>query len=132
MCVCVSDTCALRMCAGKGAAAAIICLASGSYSGPTCELLTDRGYLACIDWLAPWPSWCDTGDSLAGFPRRARGFSRCQVYRLPGLLQLSAGLMARRVVDTPTRLTLLCWNASSVVIQTQTFTRSIFHLSATR
>ena len=63
----------------------------------------DQDSLACLAWLALWPSWRDTG---ACFARRAWVPSPCHADRLPGLL-LSAGWMA---LQTP-HPGLVCWAA---------------------
>ena len=89
----------------------------------------DRDYLACLAWLALWPSWCDTG----GPPSLLRpASSRAQPVPC-GQTTLSTALSGLHgPSDTNTRLTLSCCNASAVSSQIYTFIPSIFDSLASR
>ena len=99
----------------RGRGTAITTIYLGSYSGPTRVLPTDRYYLACLKWLALWPSQCDTG----GLPSWLHpASSRAQLLPSGQTTWYAALSGLDGPFYTTARLTLFCWTATSVVTQT--------------
>ena len=89
----------------------------------------DRDYLACLAWLALWPSWCDTGGQpslLRPASLRSQPVPRGQTISSTALIWLDGPS------DVTTRLSLVGCTAGAVVTQAHTFTQSIFRSLASR
>ena len=98
----------------RGTGAATTIPSFRSYSDFTGSHPTDRDYLACLGWLALWPSWLDTGgqpSSLRPVSSWAQPVPRGQTIWSTALSGLDGPS------DMTTRLSLFGCTAGTVVTQ---------------